>query len=155
MRNGVRLGIDVGTVRVGVSRSDPSGLLASPYCTVARREDGSDVADIATRARDLDVHEIIVGLPRSLSGRTTASTEDAYRFAHALAELVTIPIRMVDERLSTVSASRALRVNGKNARSARPLIDQTAATVILQHALESERLSGRPPGELLDEQGER
>ncbi|MFF1879221.1 Holliday junction resolvase RuvX [Leifsonia sp. NPDC058230] len=150
MRSGVRLGIDVGKVRIGVSRSDPHGMLATPVETVARSEDAADRRRIAGIVTELGVFEIIVGLPLALSGAHTASTADAVGFAEALGREVEIPVRLVDERLSTVSAHSALRASGKNSKSARPVVDQVAATIILQHALDAERSTGNPPGKPID-----
>ncbi|GAA1444730.1 Holliday junction resolvase RuvX [Leifsonia poae] len=146
MRTGVRLGIDVGKVRIGVSRSDPHGMLATPVETVPRSEDAADRRRIAEIMTELGVFEIIVGLPLALSGAHTASTADAIGFATALEADVDVPVRLVDERLSTVSAHSALRASGKNSKSARPVVDQVAATIILQHALDAERATGHPPG---------
>jgi len=106
MPGGVRLGIDVGTVRVGVARSDPSGLLASPVETLER---DSAVGRISELVREHRAIEVVVGLPLALSGRVTASTEDATGFAQELANCLDVPVRLVDERLSTVSASSRLR----------------------------------------------
>ena len=147
MRSGVRLGIDVGKVRIGVSRSDLHGMLATPVETVPRSEDASDLRRIGEIVTELGVFEIIVGLPLALSGSSTASTADAVAFAEALdAEVEEVPVRLVDERLSTVSAQSALRASGKNSKNSRPVVDQVAATIILQHALDAERATGRPPG---------
>ena len=96
---------------------------------------------------ELGAFEVIVGLPLALSGAHTASTADAVGFAESLAAEVGVPVRLVDERLSTVSATHALRASGRNAKKARPVVDQVAATIILQHALDAERASGRPPGD--------
>ncbi|GAA4155400.1 Holliday junction resolvase RuvX [Gryllotalpicola daejeonensis] len=146
MRTGIRLGIDVGTVRIGVSRSDPSGLLASPLETVTRSDAGADVARIGQLVTEHDAIELVVGLPLALSGRRTASTEDAVAFAERLAGTVAIPVRLVDERLSTVTATVSLRQSGKNSKKSRSVVDQSAAAVILQHALDAERSTGRPAG---------
>ena len=147
MRHGVRLGIDVGKARVGVARSDSHGMLATPVETVTRDAGGvTDVARIAAICRELEPIEIVVGLPLALSGSHTASTNDAVEFAAALDRALDIPIRLVDERLSTVSAQSALRASGRKAKTQRPVIDQVAATIILQHALDTERASGKPPG---------
>jgi len=146
MRTGIRLGIDVGTVRIGVSRSDPSGFLASPLETVTRSDDGADVARIVRLAAEHEAIELVVGLPLALSGRHTASTEDAVGFAERLAAAVNAPVRLVDERLSTVTATASLRQTGKNSRKSRSVVDQSAAAVILQHALDAERSTGRPAG---------
>jgi putative Holliday junction resolvase len=146
VRSGVRLGIDVGKVRIGVSRSDLHGMLATPVETVQRSKDAADRRRIAEIVTELGVFEIIVGLPLALSGGHTASTADAVGFAEALVAEVGVPVRLVDERLSTVSAHSALRASGKNSKSARPVVDQVAATIILQHALDAERARDRPPG---------
>lgn len=144
MRSGVRLGIDVGTVRVGVARSDLHGMLATPVETVARGD--GDIARIAELVGELDVIEVIVGLPLALSGQRTASTEDATAFAVRVATAVDVPVRHVDERLSTVSAQAALRSSGRSSKQGRPVIDQVAAVIILQHALDFERSREIPPG---------
>jgi putative Holliday junction resolvase len=150
VRTGVRVGIDVGKVRIGVSRSDLHGMLATPVETVARSEDAADRRRIAEIVGELGAFEIIVGLPLALSGARTASTADAIGFAEALASEVDVPVRMVDERLSTVSATSALRASGRNTKKARPVVDQVAATIILQHALDAERATGRPPGDTVE-----
>ncbi|QIZ98957.1 Holliday junction resolvase RuvX [Leifsonia sp. PS1209] len=142
----MRLGIDVGKVRIGVSRSDLHGMLATPVETVQRSKDAADRRRISEIVTELGVFEIIVGLPLALSGAHTASTADAVGFAEALVTEVGVPVRLVDERLTTVSAHSALRASGKNSKSARPVVDQVAATIILQHALDAERASDRPPG---------
>ncbi|WP_175336268.1 Holliday junction resolvase RuvX [Leifsonia sp. C5G2] len=150
MRSGVRVGIDVGKVRIGVSRSDLHGMLATPVETVARSEDAADRRRIAEIVGELGAFEVIVGLPLALSGARTASTADAIGFAESLASEVDVPVRMVDERLSTVSATSALRASGRNTKKARPVVDQVAATIILQHALDAERATGRPPGDTVE-----
>ncbi|MDY7544061.1 MULTISPECIES: Holliday junction resolvase RuvX [unclassified Cryobacterium] len=147
MRHGVRVGVDVGKARIGLAMSDPHGMLATPVETVPR--DGNGVADIArigAVVRDLGAMEVIVGLPLALSGNHTASTNDAVGFAEVLALAVPVPVRLVDERLSTVAAQGVLRTAGRKTKTQRPVIDQVAATIILQHALDTERALGRPPG---------
>ncbi|TXN32093.1 Holliday junction resolvase RuvX [Lacisediminihabitans profunda] len=144
MRPGVRLGIDVGKVRIGVASSDPHGMLATPVVTV-QRGDG-DVERILAEAAERAAIEIVVGLPLALSGADSASTQDARDFASRVASAATVPVRLVDERLSTVSAHRAMRATGRSTRKSRPVIDQVAAVIILQHALDAERSGGTPPG---------
>ena len=144
MRPGVRLAVDVGTVRIGVAKSDALGMLASPLETIPRGD--GDAARVAAIAAEWDAIEIYVGLPKALSGRTTASTEDAIGFAHALAAIWAGEVRFVDERLTTVTASERLHAAGRNARRQRRVIDQAAATIILESALESERRTGGQPG---------
>lgn len=148
MRTGARLGVDVGKARVGVARSDRDGLLATPVETLSRDED--TLARLTGLARELDAVEFVVGLPLSLSGADTLSTTDARDFAARLAAASGVPVRLVDERLSTVTAQRALRDSGRRAKGSRPVIDQVAAVIILQNALDFERSASRPPGELVD-----
>lgn len=147
MRTGVRLGVDVGTVRIGIARSDLHGMLATPYETVGRGT--GDLARVLELIDELDVFEVVVGLPLALSGRETASTDDARAFAKELAQAAAAPVRLVDERLSTVSAQAALREAGKSEKQSRPVIDQVAATIILQHALDHERAGISLPGALV------
>ncbi|NEM90223.1 Holliday junction resolvase RuvX [Galbitalea soli] len=144
MRTGVRIGVDVGTVRIGVARSDAHGLLATPVETV-RRGDG-DVDRVLAIAAELEAIEIIVGLPLALSGARTASTDDATGFAARVAARAAVPVRLVDERLTTVSAQAALRSSGRSSKQSRSVIDQVAAVIIVQHALDLERSAGTPPG---------
>jgi putative Holliday junction resolvase len=160
MRTGVRVGIDVGTVRIGVARSDFHGLLATPVETVPREKATAagqgtaspqaaatrDLVRLSAIIAELDAVEVIVGLPLALTGRHTASTEDAVAFADRLAAVIPVPVRLVDERLSTVSAQAALRTSGRSTRTQRPVVDQVAATIILQHALDTERATGTPAG---------
>ncbi|MEI3848300.1 MULTISPECIES: Holliday junction resolvase RuvX [unclassified Microbacterium] len=143
-RRGTRLGVDVGKARVGVAKCDPDGLLATPVETVPR-DDGS-VARIIALADEHGAFEVLVGLPLNMRGEDTASTRDAREFAAALAAASTLPVRLVDERLSTVSAHAALRSSGRSQRSSRTIIDQVAAVVLLQQALDVEKSTGRPPG---------
>jgi putative Holliday junction resolvase len=140
--------VDVGTVRIGVARSDPDGLLASPLATVARGR--GDLDNLAGLAAGQDAVEVIVGLPTGLSGREGASAADARTFAAALAErLAPRPVRLVDERFTTVLAHDALRRGGRGARQRRAVVDKAAAALLLQGALDTERSTGQPAGELV------
>jgi putative Holliday junction resolvase len=151
-RRGVRLGVDVGSVRVGLAACDPGGTIASPVETLRRDpRGGSDVERIVTEARERDVIEVVVGHPTSLSGRQGAAAQVARDYAVALARrLAPVPVRLVDERLSTVSAHRALHDAGVRGRRHRAVVDQVAAVTVLQTALDAERASGRPPGSLVE-----
>ena len=149
MRPGVRIGIDAGAVRIGVAESDPAGLIATPVETVPRA--GGDLARIAAIVADRAAIEVVVGLPRSLSGREGPSAITVREFAAELAAaLAPVPVRLVDERLTTVTAERVLRDRGRKGARRRAVVDQAAAVVILQHALDAERASGSAPGETLD-----
>lgn len=155
---GVRLGIDVGKARIGVARCDPHGMLATPIETVPRVTTPSnasghtaDIARITDIASEYEAFEVIVGLPLNMRGERTPSTDDAEWFARALAERLgaATPVRLVDERLSTVSAQGQMRQAGRNAQQSRDVIDQAAAVVILQHALDIEKSRGEAPGQLV------
>ncbi|CDK00835.1 putative Holliday junction resolvase [Microbacterium sp. C448] len=145
-RPGVRLGIDVGMARVGVARCDRDGLLATPVETVPRAS-GDPIARVVEIARELDAVEIVVGLPISLAGRETASTADAREFAGAVAGASALPVRLLDERLTTVTANDALRRSGRSQRGSRSIVDQVAAVVLLQQALDVEKRTGLPAGQ--------
>ena len=135
MRTGVRIGVDVGKARIGVARSDLHGLLASPVETVPRDLEGdAHVAPILAIVRQHDAIELVVGLPLALSGRETASTGDARTVALQLAAASEVPVRLVDERLSTVAASSQLRASGRRPSRSRDRIDQVAAVVGAQCA---------------------
>lgn len=149
MREGVRLGIDVGTVRIGIARSDKDGLLATPYETLERTSDY--LHRLSTILEEISVFEIVIGLPLSLSGEHTASTNDAIEVSRAIASVTEIPVRLIDERLTTVSAHSAMKAVGKNQKKSRPVIDQVAAVLILQQALDSERSTGQLAGKALSE----
>lgn len=150
MRPGVRLGVDVGSVRIGVARTDPCAVLAVPVATVARGE--ADVTRIAELAVTHDAVEIVVGLPLGLSGRAGTAAQTARAFAGELARAASpIPVRLVDERMSTVSATRDLRAAGRSARGSRQVVDQAAAVVIVQYAVDRERATGVAPGNLVQE----
>ena len=153
MRAGRRLGVDVGAVRVGVAVCDPDGLLATPVETVAAGD--TDVDRIAELAAEYGIVEAVVGLPRSLSGTEGKAAVKARAFAERLVgKIQPIPVRLVDERLTTVTATRGLRESGVRGRKSRAVVDQAAAVVILQNALDSERSTGRSPGTLVGlEQG--
>ncbi|MGK9220785.1 MULTISPECIES: Holliday junction resolvase RuvX [unclassified Microbacterium] len=143
-RRGVRLGVDVGKARVGVARCDPDGMLAVPVETVPR--DDRSIARLVELAAEHEPAEIVVGLPLNMRGDDTPSTQDARDFAAELATAQAAPVRMVDERLSTVSAHTALRQSGRSQKGSRSIVDQVAAVVLLQHAVDTEKQTGVPPG---------
>jgi putative Holliday junction resolvase len=146
LRHGIRLAVDVGSARIGVARSDPDGLLASPLATVPRGR--GDIDSLASLVITSDALEIIVGLPTGLSGREGPAAADARTFAAALAgRLAPRPVRLVDERFTTVIAHDALRSGGRGGRQRRAVVDKAAAALLLQGALDTERSTGQPPGE--------
>ena len=154
MRHGVRLGIDPGDARIGVARSDPTGLLATPVETVRRGK--GDLARIAAilaeESASSTVVEVVMGLPRSLSGGEGPAAAKVREFAATLARRVApVPVRLVDERMTTVSAEAMLRDRGRKGGDRRAVVDQVAAVLILQHALDTERATGTAPGEIVEE----
>jgi len=153
MRSGVRLGVDAGKARVGVSVCDRDGLLATPVVTLNRSD--RTVDELRVLVSEYGAVEVVVGLPLSMRGDDTASTADARALADELAGAIGVPVRLVDERLSTVSAQRALHQTGRSVKASRPVIDQVAAVIILQNALDFERSAGRPPGAVVDRPGGR
>ena len=152
MRNGVRIGVDVGTVRVGVAASDAGGVLASPVVVLPRdARGGRDLDELEVLVAEREAIEVVVGLPRHLRGVEGASAVAARDYAVAVAARVApVPVRLVDERLTTVEATRGLRASGRDARSSRGVVDAAAAVVLLQTALDTERNTGEPAGELLE-----
>ena len=147
MIRGVRMGVDVGAVRVGVALSDPHGILASPLVTLRRDPNGeSDIAELVRLAGEHEVVEIVVGLPRTLGGKRGPAALAAEEYAARLATRATpVPVRLTDERLTTVIASRALADRGVRGKRQRAVVDQAAAVAILQSWLDAERSAeGRP-----------
>lgn len=144
---GRRLGVDVGEVRVGVALSDPSGLLASPLVTLDRDRRGrADVDALAALVAEHEVVEVVVGLPRTLAGRHGPAAQSAQHYAEELATgLGDVPVRLVDERLTTVTAGRVLRERGVRGKRQRAVVDQAAAVEILQGWLDSRR-AGKSSG---------
>ena len=152
MRVGRRLGVDVGDVRVGVATCDPDGLIATPVETV-RQGDGC-IPRLVALSAEYEVIEVVVGLPLSLSGGEGPAAAKVRALAAELASAVApVPVRLVDERMSTMTADSHLRASGmagtnkQSGKKRRAVIDQAAATVILQTALDAERTRNQPPGE--------
>ena len=147
MRPGVRLAVDVGSVRVGIARSDATGTLAVPECTLDGRKDW--VADLARLVAEYEPIEVVIGLPVSLDGRENAA---AHRVRDVVARIAVacpdVPLRLVDERLTTTSAHTQLREAGVSTRKGRGLVDQAAAVIMLQNTLDAERATGEAPGTL-------
>ena len=150
MRQGTRLAVDVGRVRIGVAQSDIQGLLATPLVTLHRRE-SNWIEQFRALVSEVSPIECIVGLPVSLSGKHTASTNDAIDIAQQIHSFCEIECRLVDERFSTASALGSMKQQGISEKKSRSFIDQVAAVNILQHALDIERSTGKPAGILLGE----
>ena len=149
---GRRLGIDVGSVRIGVATSDPDGILATPVETVARDRGDKHVRRLAQLVNELEAVEVVVGLPRTLADRSGPAAQDAIGLAEALARRIApTPVRLADERLTTVTAQRSLRDAGVRAKGQRSMIDQVAAVGILQNWLDQRRSHLAANGEVGDD----
>jgi putative Holliday junction resolvase len=148
MRPGVRLAIDWGKARIGVAASDPEGLIAFPVETVPAGPSALD--RVAALVAEYEPIEVLLGLPRNLAG---AEGPAALAMREVAAQLVVglgaTPLRLVDERMTTVTASKQLAKAGRNTRRQRQVIDQAAAVALLEAALHSERLTGLVAGELV------
>ena len=145
----------MGSVRIGVATSDPDGILATPVETVRRDRSAKHVRRLVELVAELHAVEVVVGLPRTLADRTGPSALDAIDVAEALTGRVApIPVRLADERLTTVSAQRSLREAGVRAKQQRAVIDQAAAVAILQSWLDQRRAtvaeSGAQSGDAID-----
>src|SRR4249919_1141441 len=151
MRRGVRIALDWGDARIGVAACDPDGVLAYPVTTV--RAGAGEIAELVDVVAEYEPIEVCVGLPRSLSGAEGPAAAKARERAERLAEVVEVPVRLVDERLTTVTASQRLSESGKRAKEQRQLIDGAAAVAILEQALNFEQSRGAPPGELVSAPG--
>jgi putative holliday junction resolvase len=154
MRPGVRLGVDVGSVRIGVARSDSAASLAFPLDTVQRGP--SATGELARLAAESNAIEVVVGLAVGLAGREGKAAADGRAFAAELAGRVApVPVRLVDERFTTVLAHAALRRGGHDGRARRRGVDKAAAALLLQGALDEERSTGEPAGQLVSAGGTR
>lgn len=147
--HGRSLGVDVGEVRIGVALSDPAGILATPLVTLIRDRSGArDLDALAAMVVEHEVVEVVVGLPRTLAGREGPAARAATDYARALAGRLGggVAVRLTDERLTTVSATRMLAGRGIRGRKQRAVVDQAAAVEILQGWLDARRAHRRPQG---------
>ncbi|MEZ2389596.1 Holliday junction resolvase RuvX [bacterium RCC_150] len=150
--HGIKLGVDVGTVRVGVAVCDREGILATPLKTVMRDpKRNSDVGVLVRQVAELGVVQVFVGLPRTMKGEERGSAVMAADYAQLLvAQLqragLDVPVNLVDERLSTVSAHRNLHEAGMSSKDHRKVVDQVAAAGILQHAIDMQKARGADVG---------
>jgi putative Holliday junction resolvase len=151
VRRGVRLALDWGDARIGVAACDADGLLAYPATTV--RAGAGEIPELVGVIDQYEPIEVLVGLPRSLSGAEGPAAAKARERALRLASAIDVPMRLVDERLTTVAASRRLSEGGKRAKDQRKLIDAASAVAILEQALAFEHSQGKPPGELVSAPG--
>lgn len=149
MRFGRRLGVDVGDARIGVASCDPSGMIATPVETV--KAGPGAIGRLAELVTEYEVIECVLGLPVGLSGREGPAAKKVREFARELKRKISpISVRLVDERMSTITAQGQLHASGRNTKNSRSVIDQAAAVVILQSAIDAEKMRGEAPGELVE-----
>jgi putative Holliday junction resolvase len=134
-----RMGIDPGLKRVGLSVSDEEGELASPHRTLTRDDDASLLEQLCAEARGLGVAEVIMGLPLRMSGLEGPEARRARKLASQLEKKLGLPVVLWDERLTTAAAERELRGVGKRGKDKKALLDQAAATLLLQSYLDARR----------------
>jgi putative holliday junction resolvase len=152
---GAKLGVDVGMVRVGLAACDPDSILATPVRTLSRdAKKNSDIRIVVREVAERNAVEVFVGLPRTMKGAEKASAEMARAYAGILVEALAaadldIPVRLIDERLTTVSAHQSLHAAGVDSRDHRKLVDQVAAAGILQHAIDMEKSRNSTVGSLV------
>ena len=138
MQRGRRIAFDYGDVRIGVAVSDPDSILSSPLTTL-KATDKNLLKQITEILTDIDPVTIYVGRPALLSGNDGSATEKASEFVEQLRTLTRVPVEMIDERMSTISAARNLRDAGRNAKDSKDAIDMASAVAILDFALEIEK----------------
>jgi putative Holliday junction resolvase len=149
---GTKLGVDVGLARIGLAGSDPGGILATPIRTLKRdAKKNSDIRVLVREAAERSAVQVFVGLPRTMKGGESASTQMAREYADLLAQALAdaglaVSVNLIDERLTTVSAHRTLHSAGMSSREHRKVVDQVAAVEILQQALDMQRALGRDVG---------
>jgi len=131
------LALDVGDKRIGVAISDPSQVLARGLKVIQRGSRQEDFVAVARLVEEYEVERVVVGYPRSLDGTAGEQAEKVERYAAGLAEVLTVPVLLWDERFSTVSAERLMREAGLRGKRKRERIDAVAAAVILQAYLDS------------------
>ena len=138
MQRGRRIAFDYGDVRIGVAVSDPDSILSSPLTTL-KATDKNLLKQITEILTEIDPVTIYVGRPALLSGKDGSATEKASEFVERLRTLTPVPVEMIDERMSTISAARNLRDAGRNAKDSKDAIDMASAVAILDFALEIEK----------------
>jgi putative Holliday junction resolvase len=151
-RRGRRLGVDLGDARIGVASCDPDGLIATPVETVPAGPQA--IGRLVELAQEYDVTEVVVGLPLGMSGREGPAAVKVRAFSEEFAGALAagtagVSVRLIDERLSTVAGQAQLHASGRTTKSSRAVIDQAAAVVILQSAIDAEKTRGTAPGEVV------
>jgi putative Holliday junction resolvase len=138
MQRGRRIAFDYGDVRIGVAVSDPDSILSSPLTTLKATDKNlsSQISQIITEIEPVIIY---VGRPALLSGSDGAATDKALEFAALLATITQVPVEMIDERMSTISAARNLREAGRSAKESKDAIDMAAAVAILEFAIDIEK----------------
>lgn len=143
MKPGRRIAFDFGDVRIGVAVTDPSGILATPLNFLENSEESLS-ANLTSLYDEYQPIYTAIGFPSHLSGGESQKSKSVSEFAAKVSEITENPIYFIDERLTTVSASRTLREAGLNSKTSKGEIDSMAAAAILDSALNQERIQGEP-----------
>jgi len=138
MQRGRRIAFDYGDVRIGVAVSDPDSILSSPLTTLKATDKNlsSQILQIITEIEPVTIY---VGRPSLLSGNDRVTTAKATEFVSLLRTITQVPIELIDERMSTISAARNLREAGRSAKESKDAIDMAAAVAILEFAIDIEK----------------
>ena len=141
---GRTLGIDYGTVRIGLAMSDPMGMMASPHSVLDAGHPAKVLADIVDLCNSQDVERVVIGWPLNMDGTPGRLTVSIGKFKDQLTEQVSIPVVTWDERLTTVTAEQGMRAAGTKRKRKKELVDQLAAQILLQHYLDSQEMGNAP-----------
>nr|WP_245162190.1 Holliday junction resolvase RuvX [Brevibacterium marinum] len=146
------MGLDIGSVRIGVAACDPDGILATPLSVIRRSDEPAALRQLREIVGEYEPIELLIGDPKSLDGAARAAAVSALEFARRISLATATAIRLVDERFTTVEAHHALAAAGKNSRQRREIVDAQAAVIILQNALEFEHNTGAPAGRAMPDE---
>jgi putative Holliday junction resolvase len=142
------MGVDLGTKRIGIALSDPTGMVASPLLVIARKGGKQDLQEVVRLARDYDVESIVVGLPVDLKGELGVAAQKAQTEIEQLRTLAApVPVQAYDERLTSAAAQRAMSDSGVDSRQQRGQVDKVAAALLLQSYLDRQRHQDASPPE--------
>ncbi|MFL0196470.1 Holliday junction resolvase RuvX [Clostridium sp. WILCCON 0269] len=130
------LGLDVGNKTIGVALSDPLGITAQGITTIRRKGEKKDIEELKIICDKYDVEVIVCGLPKNMNGTLGPQSEKVLKFCEIIEEFINLPVKMWDERLTTVAANRAMLEGDLSRAKRKKIVDKMAATYILQGYLD-------------------
>ncbi|MEY7999521.1 Holliday junction resolvase RuvX [Clostridium sp. Mt-5] len=131
------LGLDIGDRTIGVALSDPLGFTAQGVTTIRRRNEERDIDELKAVCEKYNVELIVSGLPKNMNGTLGPQSEKVIKFCKSIEEFIKLPVKMWDERLTTVAANRAMLEGDLSRAKRKKIVDKMAATYILQGYLDS------------------